>query len=103
MAVLKYKYHPVVSKIKEFVGENISEFHFSETTITNVENKIKKLYVSKKGTFKNISPKCLLETLDVSGSVLLNIWNEGILKDCAYPAKLKLADVSQYIRRKIPY
>ena len=29
IALLKYKYHPSVLKIKEFVGENISEFHFS--------------------------------------------------------------------------
>ena len=59
----------------------------------------KKLNVSKKGTFKNISPKSLLETLDVSGPILLNIWNEGILKDCTYPDKLKLADVSQVYKK----
>ena len=55
------------------MGENKSEFHFSKTTIENIENEIKKLNVSKKGTFENISPKCLLETLDVSLPKLLNI------------------------------
>ena len=79
IALLKFKYHPSVLKIKEFIGKNVSDFHFSET-IKNIENEIKKLNVSEKGTFKNISPKCLLQTLDVSGPVLLNIWNEGILK-----------------------
>ena len=102
IALLKYKYHPSVVKIKEFVGENISKFHFSETTIKNIENEIKKLNVSKKGTFKNISPKCLLDTLDVSGPILLNIWNEDILKDCAYPDKLKLADVSPEYKKENP-
>ena len=82
ITLLKYKYHPNVLKIKESIGENISEFQFSETTIENIEHEIKKLNVSKKGTFKNISPKCLLETLDVSGPILLNIWNVGTLKDC---------------------
>ena len=69
-------------KNKEFIGKNVSDFHFSATAIENIENEIKKLNVSEKGTFKNISPKCLLETLDVSGPILLNIWNEGVLKDC---------------------
>ena len=67
VALLKSMYHPLFLKIKEFVGEYISEFHFSETTIETIENKI------KKGTFKNVLPKCLLETLDVSGPILLNI------------------------------
>ena len=91
IALLKYKYHPSISKIKEFIGGNVSDFHFSETTIENMENEIKKLNVSKKGTFKNISPKCLLETLDVSRPILLNIWNEGVLKDCTYPDNLKIS------------
>ena len=33
VALLNYMYHSSVLKIEEFVGENISEFHFSETTI----------------------------------------------------------------------
>ena len=48
IAPLKYKYHPSVLKFKEFIGENISEFHFSETAIENVENEIEKLNVSLK-------------------------------------------------------
>ena len=99
---MKYKYHPSVLKIKEFVGENASEFHFSETTIKNIEKEIKKLTISETETFKKISPKCLLETLDVSGPILLNIWNGNILKDCAYREKLKLADVSPVYKKANP-
>ena len=102
IALLKYKYHPNVLKIKEFIGENESDFHFPETTIKNIEDEIKKLNVFKKSTFKNISPKCLLETLDVSGPILLNVWNEGISKDCTYPDKLKLADVSPVCKKENP-
>ena len=40
IALLKFKYHPSVLKIKEFVGKNVSDFHFSETTIKNIENEI---------------------------------------------------------------
>ena len=40
ITLLKYKYHPSVLKIKKFVGENISEFHFSDTAIDNIENEI---------------------------------------------------------------
>ena len=32
-----------------------------------------------------------------------NTWHEGILKDCAYPNKLKSADVSPVISKEIPY
>ena len=46
IALLKYKYHPSVLKITEFVVENVSEFHFFETSIENIENEIKKLNVS---------------------------------------------------------
>ena len=99
---MKYKYYPSVLKIKEFVGENAPEFHFSETTIKNIEKEIKKLTISKTGTFKKVSPKCLLETLDVSGPILLNIWNGNILKDCAYREKLKLADVSPVYKKANP-
>ena len=35
-----------------------------------------------------------VEILDVPGPIVLNIWNVDILKDCAYPNKLRLADVS---------
>ena len=42
IAHLKYRYHPSALKIKEFIGENLSEFHFSETAIENIENEIKK-------------------------------------------------------------
>ena len=90
-------------KIEESVGENISEFHFSETTIENIEIEIKKLNVSKKSNFKNISPKCLLETLDVSGPILQNMWNKGIFKDCEYPDKLKFADLSPVYKKANPF
>ena len=52
IALLKYKCHPSVLKIKEFVGENKSEFHYFKINIENIENEIKKLSVSKKGTLK---------------------------------------------------
>ena len=41
-----------------------------------------------------------VKILDVPGPIVLNIWNEDILKDCAYPNKLKLADVSSLLERK---
>ena len=38
--------------------------------------------------------------MDVSGPILLNIPNEGILKDCPFPEKLKLADVSPVYKKE---
>ena len=88
LALLEYKYHSGVVKIEWFVGENIPEFHFSETTIESIENEIKKLNVSRKVTFKTISPKGLLETLDLSKPILLNIWNKSILYFKIYGKKI---------------
>ena len=42
IGLLKFKYHPSVFKLKEFVEEKISEFHFSETATENIKNEIKK-------------------------------------------------------------
>ena len=103
IAISKYRYHPSILKIKEFVGDNTPKFQFSEINLENIVKEIRKLNISKKGTFKNISSKSLLETLDVSGPILLNIWNEGILKDCIYPNKLKLADVSPVFKKENLY
>ena len=102
IALKKYVNHPSVLKIKEFIGGNISESDFSETTLEDITKEIKKLNLSKKGTFKNITPKCLLETLDICGPALLNIWNKGILSDCLYPSKLKLVDVSPVFKKGNP-
>ena len=86
---------------KHFESSNLwnkSIIHFSEATTEYIKNEIKKLNkklnASKKDTFKNILPKCMLETLVAPQPILLNIWNEGIFKDCAYPDKLKLPDIS---------
>ena len=38
----------------------------------------------------------------MSGPILLNVWNEGISKDCTYPDKLKLADVSPVCKKENP-
>ena len=45
----------------------------------------------------------MLETLDVSGPTLINIWNVVILKDCAYPDKSKLVDVSPVYNKENPF
>ena len=52
MALKKYANHPSVLKIKEFIGDNISEFDFSETTLEDITKEIKKLNLSKKGLLK---------------------------------------------------
>ena len=40
--------------------------------------------------------------MDICGPALLNIWNKGILSDCLYPSKLKLADVSPVFKKDNP-
>ena len=52
IALLKYKYHLSILKIKEFVGENISEFYFSETTRKILKMKLKNQMFLKKVPLK---------------------------------------------------
>ena len=40
--------------------------------------------------------------MDICGPALLNIWNKGVLSDCLYPSKLKLADVSPVFKKDNP-
>ena len=44
--------------------------------------------MSRKVTFKTILPKGLLETLDLSKPILINIWNKSILYVKIYGKKI---------------
>ena len=73
-----------------------------EVDILDIENEINDLDCSKKGTFKNIPPKCLKGAIDVCGPVLLKIWNEVIISQSSYPQNLKLADVTPVFKKENP-
>ena len=72
IAFNKYVDHPSVLKIKEYFNED-TEFNSSEVISNDIEKEMKNLDSSKKGTFKNITPKSLKEVSDICSPILCDI------------------------------
>ena len=72
IALTKYVDHPSILKIKEYFNEP-TEFNFSEVITNDIQTEIKNLDSSKKGSFKNITPKSLKKAADVYSPLLCNI------------------------------
>ena len=89
--VSKYKNHPSILKIKEYV--NITEqFLFIKTTTHEIQNQILKLDPKKASVENDIPTKMLIETNEISTPYLNNIYHKSI-DNQVFPESLKLADV----------
>ena len=71
-----------------------SEFSFTRVDVNEIKLEIKSLNCKKNGTFMNIPTKQLNDTINIVSETLMHIWNEQIVKNMEFPAKLKLADIS---------
>ena len=97
IAIEKFKYHPSILKIKEMVSNNI-EFNFSEISLTDVEDQMRKLNTKKGTTFKNIPPKILKDNADICCPILLQFIND-CFKNNEFPNELKHADVTPILKK----
>ena len=88
-------------KIKEYFNEP-TEFNFSEVIPNDIEKETKNLDSSKKGTFKNITPKSLREGSDLCTPILCNIWVEEIARKGTFLKDLKNADVTSLFKKDNP-
>ena len=68
IALNKYVDLPSIFKIKEYFNKP-SECNFPEVAPNNSKKEIKSSYSSKRGTFKNITPKSLNKGQDVCPSL----------------------------------
>ena len=68
----------------------------------DIEKEIYNLDSSKKGTFKNITPKSLREASDICSPILCNIWSEEILQKETFSTNLKNADVTPVFKKYNP-
>ena len=98
IALKKYECHPSILDIKEHVTLN-SIFSFSEVNYEEMKKEVKNLNTKKSGTFMDISPKLLQETLYIIIEPLVNIWNVEILHNKKFPSKLKLADLTPIFKK----
>ena len=60
---------------------------------------VKKLNSKKQGTFMNITPKLLKETLEIIVEPLVNIWNDEVIHNKKFPSKLKCADLTPIFKK----
>ena len=92
----KYKNHPIVINIKENITQ--SSFSVREISLTEISNELININCKKSTTHNNIPPKVLKDTVGICSSVLHKLINSAI-KDCVFPNKLKLADITPIFKK----
>ena len=97
IAIEKYKHHPSILKIREMVKTK-NKFKFSEISLNEVENEVKKLDINKGTTFKNIPPKILKDNSEICCPILKELINDAI-KNNEFPDILKVADVTPVFKK----
>ena len=94
VAVLKFRNHPSVKRIKEVVGliGMEQEFNFKNVSTSDLENKITKLNTRKATTYKNIPSQILKNNTEVCSPYFMSILNYSFEND-VFPENLKKAEV----------
>ena len=97
-AIKMYEIHPSIISIKEHVKVD-SQFSFYPVSIEDIQSEINNLNSKKAGTFMNIPTKQLKQVCNVVCEPLMEIWNEEVIQNKNFPAKLKLADISPIYKK----
>ena len=91
-AIVKYRHHPSIIKIKESIT-NKEMFSFSKANLGEIKKQIHSLNMSKPTTLKNIPAKIVALTKDACSPLITKINNKSI-ENCNFPKALKVADVT---------
>ena len=75
-----------------------NEFNFSQISLKEVEDQMKKLNIKKGTTFKNIPTKILKDNADICCPILMNLINDTFKKN-EFPDELKVADVTPVFKK----
>ena len=97
-AIKMFEFHPSIISIKENIKIDL-RFSFSGVNTSDIRSEIMNLETNKAGTFMNIPTKQLKQVCEVVCEPLMEIWNEEIIRDKKFPAKLKLADISPIFKK----
>ena len=81
--IYKYVKHPSILLIK------------SEASLEDIEKEILHLNSKKVGTFQDIPPNILKNSVNVCSKTLKNVFNDTVIH-CEFPNELKKADVTQF-------
>ena len=93
IALKKFDRHPSILSINAKVRIE-TKFSFSKISISDMKNEIRNLDIKKAGTFSNISAKHLKEVQNDIVEPLMHIWNNEVIDNKNFPAKLKRADIT---------
>ena len=92
-ALKRFENHPSINDIKQNINLD-SKFSFSKVTGADIDKELKSLKTKKASTFLNIPVKHLKQVIDIISEPLVQIWNNEIIENEKFPAKLKCADIS---------
>ena len=98
-----YQNHPSIIKIRETTKHQETcdaKFSFSHITPSHIETEINGLNPKKAVGYDNIPSKVLMESVSIVKGPLTLLFNSSI-KECAFPSKLKFANVSPSLRKMI--
>ena len=96
-AIMKYKNHPGILKIKDFDSTRTECFSFKPTNFESVVQEMLALNPSKVSPIEFIPPKILKENYDILGFKISNDFNISV-KTGTFPNNQKFADVSPILK-----
>ena len=76
-----------------------SKFSFSKVTGAVIDKELISLKTKMASTFLNIPVKHLKQVIDIISEPLVQIWNNEIIENEKFPAKLKCADISPIYKK----
>ena len=97
-ALKRVENHPSINDIKQNINLD-SKFSFSKVTGADIDKELKSLKTKKASTFLNIPVKHLKQVIDIISEPLVQIWNNEIIENEKFPAKLKCADISPIYKK----
>ena len=95
IAIQKFDSHLSVLKIREKVQNSCFKFH--PTDLKEIEKEISNLNRNKSDTFNSIPIATLKENIDITGTILHNIFC-NMITSCEFPDDLKLPDIHPFYK-----
>ena len=100
-AIVKFESHRSISLLKNKI-KNGNNFKFEPVSLSDIELEIRLLNPKKATTHKNIPPKILKSSSEVTVNVLHRLFNETITQS-VFPDNLKLAVVIPVFKKDYPF
>ena len=91
-ALIKFKKHPSVIKIKDKIQSN-DKFHLKKCSLGEIVTTINELNKKKPTTFENVPTKIIVEYQDICSKYIHHFYNDSISKSI-FPYPLKMADIT---------